>query len=109
MRTINVYVTRKDILEGKCMAYSCPIALAVNRALKRSGYAHYECTVNQININIYYGKNLLFHRIEPPYKCAHFINMFDSFLEEDKKQAKPFKFSFQIPDPIEVKNVFSKD
>jgi len=109
MRTINVYVTKKDISEGKCMAYSCPIAIAVNRALKRRGYVNYECTVSQINISIYYQTGLLFHRIETAYKCRHFIDMFDSLLAENKKQAKPFKFSFQIPDPIKVKNVFSKN
>lgn len=90
LKRVTINVTKRDIAKGKRgLCHTCPVALAVNRLLKKP----FRSVVGTIAIKYehiteggsVYGPNI-------PINATQFIHNFD-----DYKNPAPFKFRMSIP------------
>ena len=83
---ITIDVTAEDIAAGDCDCESCPIALAINRAVP-----HALAEVGSDFINIY--PNGVLVQCETPMEASQFISDFDRQLIP----VQPFSFELETP------------
>ncbi len=89
-KTIRVDVTQENIFNGQVSTKSCPIALALNRAVKPEFYfSVYNNTFNLIQRSngFFVAKGNLLK------KATNFVDRFDRGLK-----VKPFSFDLTIPE-----------
>jgi hypothetical protein len=83
---LNIYVTKDDIEQGETdSCRKCPVALAVNRRLKRGCFA----VVGGTFIDVYNPPG--YETVKLPAKVTAFIRNFDA-----QNLVKPFRFELEL-------------
>ena len=95
---MRIYVTQKDIDNGRVDARACPIALSLKRRLG----GHKKISVLPPSVHIGYGDYGSSNTITLPEEAIDFANSFDEWHTEMKEYgfnpfcAKPLPFSFSL-------------
>lgn len=90
MMNVLLQVTKDDIENGRRGSrYSCPVALAVNRALKPGCY----CTIGANIGTIYNFDRLLAETFSVPNIVTFFVNRYDHSIP-----VEPFQFYVTLPE-----------
>ena len=86
---MKIAVTKKHIKDGKPEdSHKCPVALAIQDALKAQG-------IRNSDVSVDYKEIFISFTIKPNKATADFIEAFDQTYDETRAKVNPFEFELK--------------